>query len=347
MLVTFPGFAQNANGAIHPRGAHNQMTFVVDGLPISDQLTGAFANALDCRRSCRAWISSPATCRRSSAPRSRPWPSSPAAAASALNRRAHRRGAGGRRRRFNTWHTASATAAAADRAPATSARARRCAPIASSTRCRATTSTTTAASAAASPASTWRPPIATSSGAGHGRAFALRTGQPPLAGTGRTGSAPDAGRRRGVGFVPAGHRRRLHASNRRSATGPPPRGSIRAPATRRSRPRRTAACACSTPACAIRAPGGAQLLRAGADTQRFTRCARISPWPSPHPISTRRRAPRSIRRCCPTTCRAAARRLSSPRRASARPTASSCRPPCTGARPPSPPACATTFIASS
>lgn len=47
MLVTFPGFAQNANGAIHPRGAHNQMTFVVDGLAISDQLTGAFANSLD------------------------------------------------------------------------------------------------------------------------------------------------------------------------------------------------------------------------------------------------------------------------------------------------------------
>lgn len=47
ILVSFPGFAQNANGAIHPRGAHNQMTFVIDGLPISDQLTGAFANALD------------------------------------------------------------------------------------------------------------------------------------------------------------------------------------------------------------------------------------------------------------------------------------------------------------
>jgi hypothetical protein len=40
VLLTFPGFAQNANGAIHPRGAHNQMT-------ISDQLTGAFANAVD------------------------------------------------------------------------------------------------------------------------------------------------------------------------------------------------------------------------------------------------------------------------------------------------------------
>ena len=47
VLVAFPGFAQNANGAIHPRGAHNQMTYVIDGLPISDQLTGSFANALD------------------------------------------------------------------------------------------------------------------------------------------------------------------------------------------------------------------------------------------------------------------------------------------------------------
>ena len=47
VLVTLPGFAQNANGAIHPRGAHNQMTYVIDGLSISDQLTGAFANALD------------------------------------------------------------------------------------------------------------------------------------------------------------------------------------------------------------------------------------------------------------------------------------------------------------
>lgn len=47
VLVAFPGFAQNANGAIHPRGAHNQMTFLVDSLPISDQLTGAFANSLD------------------------------------------------------------------------------------------------------------------------------------------------------------------------------------------------------------------------------------------------------------------------------------------------------------
>lgn len=47
VLLTFPGFAQNANGAIHPRGAHNQMTFVIDGMPVNDQMTGAFANAVD------------------------------------------------------------------------------------------------------------------------------------------------------------------------------------------------------------------------------------------------------------------------------------------------------------
>lgn len=46
-LSRFPGFAKNANGAIHPRGAHNQMTFVIDGMPVSDQLNGAFANTLD------------------------------------------------------------------------------------------------------------------------------------------------------------------------------------------------------------------------------------------------------------------------------------------------------------
>jgi len=47
VLVSFPGFAASANGAIHPRGAHNQMTYVVDGMPISDQLTGGFGNGID------------------------------------------------------------------------------------------------------------------------------------------------------------------------------------------------------------------------------------------------------------------------------------------------------------
>lgn len=47
VLASFPGFAASANGAIHPRGAHNQMTYVIDGMPISDQLTGGFGNGID------------------------------------------------------------------------------------------------------------------------------------------------------------------------------------------------------------------------------------------------------------------------------------------------------------
>ena len=47
ILLHFPGFAANANGSIHPRGAHNQMTYVIDGMPISDQFTGQFATSID------------------------------------------------------------------------------------------------------------------------------------------------------------------------------------------------------------------------------------------------------------------------------------------------------------
>ena len=47
VLLSFPGFAANANGAIHPRGAHNQMTYVIDGMPISDQFSGQFATSID------------------------------------------------------------------------------------------------------------------------------------------------------------------------------------------------------------------------------------------------------------------------------------------------------------
>ncbi|MDE0105345.1 MAG: TonB-dependent receptor [Bryobacterales bacterium] len=47
LLLGFPGFAANANGSIHPRGAHNQMTYVVDGMPISDQFSGQFSTSID------------------------------------------------------------------------------------------------------------------------------------------------------------------------------------------------------------------------------------------------------------------------------------------------------------
>ena len=66
VLLSFPGFAADANGAIHPRGAHNQMTYVIDGMPVTDQLTGAFGTAVDAAWS-RASSSTPATSRPSSA----------------------------------------------------------------------------------------------------------------------------------------------------------------------------------------------------------------------------------------------------------------------------------------
>jgi outer membrane cobalamin receptor len=47
VLLSFPGFAADANGSIHPRGAHNQMQYVIDGMAITDQLTGAFGTAID------------------------------------------------------------------------------------------------------------------------------------------------------------------------------------------------------------------------------------------------------------------------------------------------------------
>ena len=47
ILLGFPGFAANANGSIHPRGAHNQLTYVIDGMPISDQFSGQFATSID------------------------------------------------------------------------------------------------------------------------------------------------------------------------------------------------------------------------------------------------------------------------------------------------------------
>jgi hypothetical protein len=43
------GVAQNANGRMHVRGAHYQVSFMIDGLPVSDQLSIDFANPFDMR----------------------------------------------------------------------------------------------------------------------------------------------------------------------------------------------------------------------------------------------------------------------------------------------------------
>jgi hypothetical protein len=47
VLLTTPGFAQDENGRFHFRGSHGQVTYVVDGIPISDQVQATFSNSLD------------------------------------------------------------------------------------------------------------------------------------------------------------------------------------------------------------------------------------------------------------------------------------------------------------
>jgi hypothetical protein len=48
-IMESPGVAQNANGRLHIRGAHYQVSFMIDGLPISDQLSIDFGNPFDAR----------------------------------------------------------------------------------------------------------------------------------------------------------------------------------------------------------------------------------------------------------------------------------------------------------
>lgn len=47
ILLTTPGFIQDENGRFHFRGSHGQVTFVVDGVPITDQVQSTFSNSLD------------------------------------------------------------------------------------------------------------------------------------------------------------------------------------------------------------------------------------------------------------------------------------------------------------
>jgi hypothetical protein len=47
ILLTTPGFIQDENGRFHFRGSHGQAMFVVDGVPITDQMQATFSNSLD------------------------------------------------------------------------------------------------------------------------------------------------------------------------------------------------------------------------------------------------------------------------------------------------------------
>jgi hypothetical protein len=47
IILSAPGFIADENGRFHVRGSHAQTTYVVDGVPVSDQLHLTFSNSLD------------------------------------------------------------------------------------------------------------------------------------------------------------------------------------------------------------------------------------------------------------------------------------------------------------
>ncbi|HEX8129114.1 MAG TPA: carboxypeptidase regulatory-like domain-containing protein, partial [Pyrinomonadaceae bacterium] len=49
IVASAPGFAPDDNGRLHPRGSESQVQYVVDGIPITDNLSAIFATSLDAR----------------------------------------------------------------------------------------------------------------------------------------------------------------------------------------------------------------------------------------------------------------------------------------------------------
>lgn len=49
LVLSVPGVIKDGKGVFHARGAHNQSSFVIDGIPVSDQLSAIYANNFDAR----------------------------------------------------------------------------------------------------------------------------------------------------------------------------------------------------------------------------------------------------------------------------------------------------------
>ncbi len=47
ILLTTPGFIADENGRFHFRGSHGQATYIIDGIPVTDQMQATFSNSLD------------------------------------------------------------------------------------------------------------------------------------------------------------------------------------------------------------------------------------------------------------------------------------------------------------
>lgn len=49
MVASAPGFVTDDNGRMHPRGSESQVQYVVDGVPVTDNLSAIFSTSLDAR----------------------------------------------------------------------------------------------------------------------------------------------------------------------------------------------------------------------------------------------------------------------------------------------------------
>ncbi len=49
MVASAPGFVTDDNGRMHPRGSESQVQYVVDGVPITDNMSAIFSTSLDAR----------------------------------------------------------------------------------------------------------------------------------------------------------------------------------------------------------------------------------------------------------------------------------------------------------
>ncbi len=49
IVASAPGFATDDNGRLHPRGSESQVQFVIDGVPVTDNMSAIFSTSLDAR----------------------------------------------------------------------------------------------------------------------------------------------------------------------------------------------------------------------------------------------------------------------------------------------------------
>ena len=49
MGATTPGFVTDDNGRMHPRGSESQVQYVIDGVPVTDNMSAIFSTSLDAR----------------------------------------------------------------------------------------------------------------------------------------------------------------------------------------------------------------------------------------------------------------------------------------------------------